>query len=225
MASYPHAFAPLPSDDEALILNHNLQSLPAGITSNGDGYFDEHGYHPGTTGSLTITGLTNQVNLQNGGFISLWIETAAICKDDSLDSPDVTQSSGVVRLANSVLLSLWGAGGNGSRIQLYHHTNGQFTLYSFAGPQTVLQPGITSVGKEDKTHIVLSFHGNFIVLWVNGSPIQIARITTYDTDQFTTIYLGANGAFGANHFGNYAISDIQISLRPLLIVTGKPTTQ
>jgi len=223
-------FPPLPSDDEAIIFDNDLTSSTGLTVNRSNGSFSANGFDTGNLddgqdSSITITGLTNQANLQYGGFISFDCETFQLAKDDSLDISDTTQSEGR-SLANGtgVLLSCWGDGGNGERLQLYYHpTSAQLTLHQFnnsgINANTIFQVGITSVGKGDKTNVCLSFQGSLVICYVNGS--EVARGTNtkqWDDNQFSTMYLGTNGAFGADQFGG-EFKNLQIGLRPVMLAT------
>ena len=220
---YRQRFAPYPADDEDVIFNSALTSLPAAnVTSypasGTKGAFTSSGYNGaglGGTGRIGITGLTNQVNLQNGGYIAFRITTTSICKDASLDAGSFTQSVGAIRGSNACLISCWGDTGNGSRLQLYHHSGGALTLYHFGAAVTILNPGVTSVGKDATCDVVWAMQGKLHIIYINGVEVARGKFTgNYDTNQFATIYVMGNGAFADSPFGDYTITNLQIGLRP-----------
>lgn len=224
MAKYRFRFAPYPSDDEDVLFSDALTALPAAnVTSypasGTKGAFTADGYNGaglGGTGRLLVSGLTNQANLKDAGYISFSVDTQALTKDDSLDAGNVTQSAGALRVASGTLLSCIGDGGNNERLQLYHHTNGTFVLYKFGtGAQSIISPGVTSVGKGGKVDVVWAIHGKLHIIYVDG--VEVARGTMtgdYDTNQFASIYVCGNGAFADTPLGDYNLSDLQIGLRP-----------
>jgi len=216
MAKYPFRLPPLPSDDESIIIENSLVSLaglPPEITVGGDGTFSSNGFTPNTTGVLTVTGVTRQNLLINGGFISLKVETSGITKAEGQDGK-VNQSTGDARAALGVPISIQGDTGTPRRIYLGINPTTNSIALAHGGESTNLpNTAINSLNKGTKVDILLLCFGNRWEVYADKVLLGELNYLDYDSNQSSLIYIGANNFNGANNFGPYALSDLQIGVR------------